>query len=97
LINPESFIFEAQKFPNQACCHNTINRNEQVSELKVVVSNQSDLIFAEQNAATILPNVARYLQAEWGNASSKDLVMQYVLAHRDWRVSVQTHKLSEVR
>ncbi|MFZ4556590.1 MAG: 7-carboxy-7-deazaguanine synthase QueE [Pseudanabaena sp.] len=70
---------------------------EQVSELKVVISDQSDLIFAEQKAARILPNVAKYLQAEWGNASSKDLVMQYVLAHRDWRVSVQTHKLLEVR
>ncbi|MEI6330054.1 MAG: 7-carboxy-7-deazaguanine synthase QueE [Pseudanabaena sp. ELA645] len=70
---------------------------EQVSELKVVISDQSDLIFAEQNAARILPNVAKYLQAECGNASSKDLVMQYVLAHRDWRVSVQTHKLLEVR
>ena len=73
------------------------NIYEQVSELKVVVSNQSDLIFAELNAAKILPNVVKYLQAEWGNASSKDLVMQYVLAHRDWRVSVQTHKLLEVR
>jgi organic radical activating enzyme len=70
---------------------------EQVSELKVVVSNQSDLIFAEQNAARLLPNVVKYLQSEWATASSKDLIMEYVLTHRNWRVSVQTHKLLEVR
>jgi organic radical activating enzyme len=70
---------------------------EQVSELKVVVSNQSDLIFAEQNAARLLPNVVKYLQSEWATANSKDLVMKYVLTHRNWRVSVQTHKLLEVR
>jgi 7-carboxy-7-deazaguanine synthase len=70
---------------------------EQVSELKVVVCDQSDLIFAEQNAARILPNVVKYLQAEWTNASSKDLIMQYVLTHIDWRVSIQTHKLLGVR
>ena len=70
---------------------------EKVSELKVVVSNPSDLIFAEQNAARILPNVVKYLQPEWTTASSKDLVIEYVLAHRDWRVSVQTHKLLKVR
>jgi 7-carboxy-7-deazaguanine synthase len=70
---------------------------EQVSELKVVVKDASDLIWAEQNAAKVSTKVVKYLQAEWETASSKDLVMQYVLSHPDWRVSIQTHKLLGVR
>jgi organic radical activating enzyme len=70
---------------------------EQVHELKVVVQEQSDLVWAEQNAAQVAPHVVKYLQAEWETPSSKDLVMQYVLRHADWRISVQTHKLLGVR
>ena len=73
----------------------------QVSELKVVIKDESDLIFAEQQAARVAPNVGanilQYLQAEWETFSSKDLVLQYVLSHPDWRVSIQTHKLLGVR
>ena len=70
---------------------------EQVSELKVVIHDESDLIWAEQNAAKVESGVLKYVQAEWETARSKDLVMQYVLSHPDWRVSVQTHKLLGVR
>jgi len=95
--HPFSGSFDWVTFSPKQFKHPHESIYEQVSELKVVVSNQSDLIFAEQNASKILPNVVKYLQSEWTNAGSKDLVMQYVLAHRDWRVSVQTHKLLEVR
>jgi organic radical activating enzyme len=57
---------------------------EQVHELKVVVQEQSDLVWAEQNAAQVSPHVVKYLQAEWETPSSKDLVMQYVLRHADF-------------
>lgn len=70
---------------------------EQVSELKVVVKDESDLDWAEKNAARISRNVVKYLQSEWETSSSKDLVLQYVLSHPDWRVSIQTHKLLGVR
>jgi organic radical activating enzyme len=70
---------------------------QQVSELKVVVKDESDLIWAEQNAEKVQPNVVKYLQAEWNTSSSKNLLLEYVLNHSDWRVSVQTHKLLGVR
>jgi len=41
--------------------------------------------------------VIKYLQPEWQTSHSKDLVMEYVLAHPDWRLSLQTHKLLGVR
>ena len=68
-----------------------------VNELKVVVHDQTDLTWAEQNANKVTPDVLKYLQAEWETASSRDLVMQYVLSHADWRISMQTHKVLGVR
>lgn len=70
---------------------------DHVSELKVVIKEPSDLEWAEQNAAMLDAQVLKYLQAEWSTTSSKELVMQYVLGHQDWRVSMQTHKLLGVR
>ncbi len=70
---------------------------EQVNELKVVIKNDMDLSWAEQNAIKIPVNADKYLQPEWETFNSKDLVLQYVLSHREWRVSIQTHKLLGVR
>lgn len=70
---------------------------DRVSELKIVVKDETDLTFAEQNAAMVSANVLKYLQAEWETDRSRDLVMQYVLSHPNWRVSIQTHKLLGVR
>ena len=68
-----------------------------VSELKVVIKEALDLEWAEQNAKMLDAQVLKYLQAEWSTVSSKEIVMQYVLGHPDWRVSMQTHKLLGVR
>ncbi len=68
-----------------------------VSELKVIIKEPLDLEWAEQNAKMLDAQVLKYLQAEWSTDSSKELVMQYVLSHPDWRVSMQTHKLLGVR
>lgn len=78
------------KFPHNSIYH-------QVSELKVIIKDASDLSWAEQNAARVPVNVVKYLQADWETESSNELVMQYVLNHADWRISLQTHKLLGVR
>ena len=70
---------------------------EQVNELKVVIKNDVDLSWAEQNAIKVPVNADKYLQPEWETFNSKDLVLQYVLSHPEWRVSIQTHKLLGVR
>ncbi len=69
----------------------------QVDELKVVIKDATDLAWAEENAAKIPVQSLKYLQAEWNTASSKYLVLDYVMQHREWRVSMQTHKLLGVR
>ncbi len=95
--HPFSGNFDWVTFSPKQFKHPHASIYEKVSELKVVVKDESDLIWAEQNAARMLPNVVKYLQAEWETTSSKDLVMQYVLSHADWRLSMQTHKLLGVR
>ena len=95
--HPFSGDFDWVTFSPKQFKHPHASIYEKVSELKVVVKDESDLIWAEQNAARMLPNVVKYLQAEWETTSSKDLVMQYVLSHADWRLSMQTHKLLGVR
>ena len=69
----------------------------QVSELKVVVVNEYDLKWAEQQAALVSPQVYKYLQPEWNTPQSKKLIFDYVLQHPEWRISLQTHKLLEIR
>ena len=95
--HPFSGSFDWVTFSPKQFKHPHASIFERVSELKIVVKDESDLIWAEQNAARVGRNVLKYLQAEWETVSSKDLVLQYVLNHSDWRVSIQTHKLLGVR
>ena len=67
------------------------------NELKVVVTNEYDLKWAEQQAALIPQSALRYLQPEWNSPKSKELIFEYVLKYPQWRISLQTHKLLEIR
>ena len=68
-----------------------------VNEIKVVVVNEYDLKWAEQQAALVPSEAVKYLQPEWSTAKSKDLIFNYVLKNPQWRISLQTHKLLQVR
>ncbi|WP_425215443.1 7-carboxy-7-deazaguanine synthase QueE [Tumidithrix helvetica] len=73
---------------------------DRVNELKVVVKYPEDLVWAEQNAQQVSAKIgqfAQYLQPEWDTPSSKDLILQYVLQHPEWRFSLQVHKYLGVR
>ncbi|MDJ0647316.1 MAG: 7-carboxy-7-deazaguanine synthase QueE [Xenococcaceae cyanobacterium MO_188.B19] len=68
-----------------------------VSELKIVVVNKYDLRWAEQQSALVSTQSLKYLQPEWNSPKSKELIFDYVLHHPQWRISLQTHKLLQVR
>ena len=70
---------------------------DRASELKVVVSNQDDLAWAEQQSALLPPSVLRYLQPEWDSPQSKNLIFNYILENPQWRISLQTHKLLKIQ
>ncbi|MEM9483869.1 MAG: 7-carboxy-7-deazaguanine synthase QueE [Cyanobacteria bacterium P01_F01_bin.116] len=67
----------------------------QADELKVVVADADDLVWAEAQAAQVPATVVKLLQPEW--ASDPQRVFDYVKQHPDWRISLQTHKFLGVR
>ena len=67
------------------------------SELKVVVFNKSDFAWAEKWAALAAPSCKLYLQPEWSKAAAvTPLIVDYIKAHPQWQLSLQTHKYINV-
>ncbi|AIZ65143.1 7-carboxy-7-deazaguanine synthase [Hymenobacter sp. DG25B] len=69
----------------------------QAHELKVVVFHKSDFVWAEQHAAMAGPQTRLYLQPEWSKAAiMTPLIIEYVKAHPQWQISLQTHKYLDI-
>jgi len=67
------------------------------SELKMVVFNKSDFDWAESWAALTAPSCKLYLQPEWSKAPVvTPLIVDYIKAHPQWQLSLQTHKYINV-
>jgi organic radical activating enzyme len=62
-------------------------------ELKVVVFNQNDFLWAENHAEKTNDEAQLFLQPEW---SKREIMIpkmtEYVMAHPKWRISLQSHK-----
>lgn len=62
-------------------------------ELKVIVYNKHDFVFAEEQAAKVGEDCILYLQPEWSvREKIIPLIVDYVMLHPKWKVSLQTHK-----
>ena len=62
-------------------------------ELKVIVYNQSDFAFAEEQAAKVQPSCKLFLQPEWSKREQViPYIVDYVLQNPKWKASLQTHK-----
>lgn len=65
----------------------------EADELKIVVFNKSDFDWARQHAELVKPGCKLYLQPEWGKEKEMlPLIVEYVKAHPQWQISLQTHK-----
>lgn len=63
------------------------------NELKVIVYNKDDLRFAEEHAAKVKDTCLLYLQPEWSvREKVTPMIVDYVMKHPKWKVSLQTHK-----
>ena len=66
---------------------------ENAHELKVIIHNKHDFIFAEEQAEKVNSNAILFLQPEWSkNDEMTPLIVDYVMKNPKWRVSLQTHK-----
>ena len=62
-------------------------------ELKVIIYNRHDFIFAEEQADKVNKNAILFLQPEWSKKEEMTpLIVDYVMNNPKWRVSLQTHK-----
>ena len=67
------------------------------NELKVVVFNKSDFEWAEKNASMVNKDCLLYLQPEF-SVMEKVIpqIINYVKVNRQWRISLQTHRVLKV-
>lgn len=66
---------------------------ENANELKVIVYNKSDFEFAEEQASKVSEDCILYLQPEWSKRDKMiPIIVDYVMKHPKWKVSLQTHK-----
>lgn len=71
---------------------------QSADELKVVIYNRHDFKFAEAQAEKVGPDCLRYLQPEWSvREKMMPLMVDYVLAHPHWKITLQSHKYLRVR
>lgn len=67
------------------------------NELKVVIFNKSDFAWAEKYTAQVSPGCRLYLQPEWDKAATvTPMIIEYVKANPQWRISLQVHKYINV-
>jgi len=66
---------------------------QHANELKVIIFNQSDFLFAEEHAKLVGPDCKLYLQPEWSKSKQMTpLIVEYVMNNPQWEISLQTHK-----
>ena len=62
-------------------------------ELKVIIYNKHDFMFAEEQALLVNENAILYLQPEWSKKEEMTpVIVKYVMDNPRWRISLQTHK-----
>ena len=69
----------------------------QADELKVIIYEEEDYLWAEENAQKVNSECKLYLQPEWSRYKSiiKPLT-DYVKDHPKWNVSLQAHKFMKI-
>lgn len=66
-------------------------------ELKVIVSDESDFEWAEENAPKVRSDCYLYLQPEWSKIGiMMPKIIDYILEHPKWQISLQSHKYMNI-
>ncbi len=74
------------KLPTKEAC-------KKADELKIIVHNKNDLIFAENQSKKVNKSCKLFLQPEWGNKQKMiPIIVDHVMKNPKWKISLQTHK-----
>ena len=67
------------------------------SELKIIVEDEVDFIWAEENRSRVKPDCLLYLQPEWSKSGEMmEKIVEYVKTNPCWNISLQTHKYMNI-
>ena len=70
---------------------------KKANELKIIVFNKSDFLWAEKYAAEVSDSCKLYLQPEWGKAEMvTPWIIDYIKQNPKWGLSLQIHKYINV-
>lgn len=70
---------------------------QKANELKVIVYNKHDLIWAQEQASLVQANCLLYLQPEWSKEKEMlPLIIDFVKENPSWKISLQTHKYMNI-
>ncbi|MFY9242472.1 MAG: 7-carboxy-7-deazaguanine synthase QueE [Polaribacter sp.] len=65
----------------------------EADELKMIIHNNSDFDFAEEQAAKVSKKCQLFLQPEWSKKEKMtSQIVEYVMKNPKWKISLQTHK-----
>ena len=68
-----------------------------VNELKVIVNNKHDLIWAEEQRLGLKDKCFLYLQPEWSRREKvMSLIIEFIKSNKDWAISLQTQKYMNI-
>jgi organic radical activating enzyme len=66
---------------------------QKANELKVIIFNHSDFAWAEKFEKMVSDNCKLYLQPEWSRSDKMmPLIVEYIMNHPQWQLSLQVHK-----
>ncbi|WP_413513925.1 7-carboxy-7-deazaguanine synthase QueE [Myroides odoratus] len=75
----------------------TASAFQAANELKVIIYNKHDFIFAEEQAAQVNKGALLLLQTEWGKRTEMmPMIIEYVKQNPKWKISLQTHKYLDI-
>lgn len=67
------------------------------NELKIIIHNKNDFEWAELNAKQAKEDCILFLQPEWSKSKEMmPLIVDYIMQHPKWNVSLQTHKYMNI-
>jgi len=70
---------------------------QKANELKVIIYNKHDFIWAEEEASKVRPDCLLFLQPEWSkNDELTPIIVEYVKSNPRWIISLQSHKYMNV-
>jgi 7-carboxy-7-deazaguanine synthase len=67
------------------------------NELKVIIHDNTDFNWAEENAQIVTDGCILYLQPEWSrHVTMMPAIIRYIQANPKWRISLQSHKYMHI-